>query len=268
VTAPELQRRLHFLARRLAAAQRRWRLFADGDRLLVAFSGGKDSLALLHVLAWWLPRSGLSCELAACHVEIAGAVGNAERRDALAAMAREAGVPLSFAAIDPVAATGGSRDLHPCFRCSRLRRRALLEVARDGGFDTIVLGHHLDDAAETVLMNLTARGDPTGLVPRRDYADGRIAVVRPLLLAAESELARVAALLPSPSLPPYACPLEADRADTSREKARAYLRSLGRRSRAARRHLLRLSLQAAGLTDGGRRPYPWTAEGTDDGTAR
>lgn len=245
------ERRLHFLARRVAAAQRRWRLLRDGDRVLVAFSGGQDSLALLHVLAWWLPRSGLRCELAACHVEIAGAAENAVRRVALADLAAGAGVPLAFAAFDPVAVVpaAGRRSLHPCFLCARARRRVLLEHALAGGFDAVALGHHLDDAAETVLMNLTARGDPAGLVPRREYAGGRVAVVRPLLLAARSELARLARELPPAALPPYACPLDADRAPTSRERARAYLRSLGRRARTARRHLLRVGLRAAGVPD-------------------
>lgn len=234
-----INRKVHWLARRIARAQREFALFQAGERVLVAFSGGKDSLALLHALPAWASGSGFRLGIEAVHVEVAGGVS---QRPALVAMASAAGVPLAFTSFAPDAAGPGpgGRVTHPCFRCARLRREALLRHAHDGGWQAIALGHHLDDDAETVLMNQIYQGSSKGLRPRRDYAGGALRLVRPLIMAEEREVADLARHLAPPAMG-CACPDGRPAPPHSaRQEMKAFLRGLGPRGRAAKRHLQRI----------------------------
>jgi len=236
---PIIDRKIHWLARRIARAQRQFALFEAGDRVLVAFSGGKDSLALLHALPAWAHGSALALTIEAVHVEV---VGGASHREALAAMAVGAGVPLAFTSFvpDPSGPGPDGRLTHPCFRCSRLRREALLRYALDGRWQALALGHHLDDDAETVLMNQVFQGVSKGLRPRRDYADGSVRVVRPLIMAEEREVAALARLL-APVAVACACPDgRSSPPHSARQQMKEFLRGLGPRGRAAKRHLQRI----------------------------
>jgi tRNA 2-thiocytidine biosynthesis protein TtcA len=237
-----LERKLHWLGKRLARAQREFGLFDPGDRVLVALSGGKDSLALLHALPLWASSAGLRLDLAAVHVAVAG---GPDRREELAALAAGASLPLHLTSFvpDPTGPGPRGRLTHPCFRCARLRREALLRFAVDGGWTKVALGHHLDDDAETVLMNLLHQGRVQGLAPRRPYFDGRVAVVRPLIMAAEAELAAVSRLLAVP-LATCTCPDgRPEPPDSARQRMKALLAGLGREALTAKRHLQRVGQQ-------------------------
>jgi tRNA 2-thiocytidine biosynthesis protein TtcA len=233
--AQKLSRSLHFLSRRLSAAQRRWGLIANGDRLLLGLSGGKDSITLLHLLREWRRSGPLDFALAALHVQREEAAGNAERHRLLAAHTSALQVELSIVTVPPANEAAGDRNIHPCFLCARHRREALLRHATAHGFGKIVLAHHLDDDAETVLMNLLFHGRLEGLAPQRSYAGGRIVLIRPLLLAEEKEIRRTAALLDFPCWT-CACP---DGEDSRRRQVKTFLQALGPRATAAKRRLVR-----------------------------
>lgn len=238
MNTPDLDRKLHWLSKRLSRAQREYSFFAQDDRVLVAFSGGKDSLALLHVLPVWARTVSLGLDIAAVHVEV---IGGVNRRDQLSEMANDAGVPLHFTSFEPDPAGPGpdGRETHPCFRCGRLRREALLRFAADGGWTKVALGHHLDDDAETVLMNLLHQGQVKGLAPVRSYFDGKVTIVRPLIMAEEKELAAVARLTGAP-LASCTCPDgRPEPPDSARQQMKAVLTGLGRQATEAKRHFQR-----------------------------
>jgi tRNA 2-thiocytidine biosynthesis protein TtcA len=241
---PVTHKKLHWLGKRIARAQREFDLLPAGARVLMAFSGGKDSLALLHALPAWMRGAGRDLELGAVHVEVAGAE---PRRARLAALASAAGLDLAFTAFAPDPAGPGpdGRVTHPCYRCGKLRREALVRFAADHGWTHVALGHHLDDDAETVLMNQLHRGVTQGLAPRREYFGGRVTLVRPLIMAEERELADVATLLGAETVS-CACPDgRTSPPHSARQEAKLFLRSLGARSTAAKRHLQRLGRAAA-----------------------
>jgi tRNA(Ile)-lysidine synthase TilS/MesJ len=132
-----------------------------------------------------------------------------------------------------------------CHRCARLRRQALCEEALRQSCQVLALGHHADDLAVTTLMNVLQHGRVETMPPVRDYFDGRLRLIRPLVLVPEAELARLAQAAGFPP-PPAACP----RAGMSRrELARELLQRAQSGFRDARGHLLRLGLSEAAAAE-------------------
>ena len=136
-------------------------LICPGDHVLAAFSGGPDSLCLLHVLT---ELSGeLKFKLSACHVNH-NLRGQASQRDSAWAseLARKWGIKLVTKNVD---VEGHSRRNKISLETSArgLRRAALLEAARTNKCNKIATGHNLDDQAETVLMHLIRGSGLSGL---------------------------------------------------------------------------------------------------------
>jgi tRNA(Ile)-lysidine synthase len=143
-----------------------------GERILVAVSGGPDSLALLHVLARLAPKHGFSLT---AHGVNHGLRPEAEAELELAQkLAGSLGVP--FARTNLQVAAGGNLQAR-----ARAARYGALEVARTAaGAHYIATAHHADDRAETVLLRLLRGAGPRGLAVLPARAGDRI---RPLLRA-------------------------------------------------------------------------------------
>jgi tRNA 2-thiocytidine biosynthesis protein TtcA len=228
-----LQKRLHFLLRRIKQVQRLWRIIDDGDRVLLGLSGGKDSMALLYLLRYWRKFSPERFEFAALHVEFTGIEGNAGKRILLSDHSRRFGASLDFAEIAFPETGEVSRPGFRCFRCSRARREALFSYAFNNGFNKVALAHHLDDAVETALMNLLYHSNLETMEPKVTFFDGCLTLIRPLLLAPEKELLRVSSLL---GFPFFNC-LCAQKDTTGRDKIREFIRSFGREAEAVKRNI-------------------------------
>lgn len=153
-------------------------LLRAGDRVVVACSGGPDSLALLHIL--WRLRPELGIELAAAHVDhqLRGTAGQADAcfvREFCAAL----GVPCSVAVVDvPACVRASGKSVEEAAR--ELRYRCLHRAAaRYGPLTKIAVGHNLDDQAETVLLHLLRGAASRGLAGMMPCTpDG---IIRPLL---------------------------------------------------------------------------------------
>jgi tRNA(Ile)-lysidine synthase len=150
---------------------------ARGSRLLVAVSGGPDSLALLHVLAELARTQRLSLVVAHLDHGVRGARGAADARF-VARRARTLGLPCAMGALP----AGGPAD-EATLR--RQRHAFLARAARAHGCDAIALGHTADDQAETVLLRIVRGTGVRGLAAMR-ARNGR--VVRPLLFARRAEV--------------------------------------------------------------------------------
>ena len=160
------------------------RAFPDlvGRRLLVALSGGRDSVALLHLLA----RSGLGLELEVAHVHhhARGAEADGDERFC-SDLAAELGLPFHRADLEPDPRPAEGREAG----WRRQRYRALLELASGCGAAAVATAHHRDDIAEGVLVQLLRGAGPralAGIAPRG--AGGRL--VRPLLPWRRDEITR------------------------------------------------------------------------------
>lgn len=151
-------------------------MLAPGQTVLVAFSGGPDSTALLHAL--WQLRDRLQIAVATCHVHhgLRGAEADADAAHA-AAFARGLVVSHLEKQAD-VPAVVEERKLSVEAAAREVRYALLEEAAAEAGAQRIATGHTADDQAETVLMNLLRGAGPGGLsgIP---WVRGRI--IRPLL---------------------------------------------------------------------------------------
>lgn len=174
-------RRRHLPGRVLEHCRARG-LLADGDRVLVAVSGGADSMVLLDCLV--AIRSALRLELVVGHVDHGLRAGSAADAEAVAAHAKSLGLSCESVAVDVRAAAPRGATLEQAAR--EARYAALHRMADAVGAGRIATGHTRTDQAETVLMRLIRGTGPLGLggvAPHR--AD---AVVRPLLCAGRDEV--------------------------------------------------------------------------------
>jgi tRNA 2-thiocytidine biosynthesis protein TtcA len=203
-----------------------YRLIEEGDRILVAVSGGKDSYTLLDLLCAARRKAPVRFDLVACHLD-QGQPGHdpARLRTWLAGL----GVPFEIVREDTFSSvvTGAERDRQAiyCRLCSRLRRGILYTTAERLGCGKIALGHHRDDGLETLLLNLFFAGRLQAMPARYTTNDGKLEVIRPLIECGEREIAVLAAAEEYPILP---CRLCGSQGDSKRDAVRRLLEGLER----------------------------------------
>jgi tRNA 2-thiocytidine biosynthesis protein TtcA len=169
-------------------AVRYYDLIADGDRIAVAVSGGKDSLCLLYLLKERLRWVPISYELAAIHLDL-GFEGSQPEK--VGTFCRELGVPFHLEQTDfGLRAHGPLNRENPCFLCAWLRRKRLFELSRCLNFTKLALGHNKDDIIETLFLNLCYSGEMATMVPKQPLFGGRLTLIRPLALLEERQIAK------------------------------------------------------------------------------
>jgi tRNA 2-thiocytidine biosynthesis protein TtcA len=195
------------------------RLIADGDRIMVAVSGGKDSYALLTLLRALQKRAPVRFELLAVHVD-QGHPGYDGRP--LTDWLRAGGYPFEVLREDTYSVVTEKipEGKTYCSLCSRLRRGILYTAATRLGCSKIALGHHRDDALETLLLNLFFAGKLASMPARLVSDDGAHVVIRPLIYCAEATLARFAEERAFPILP---CNLCGSQSQAQRRQIKALL---------------------------------------------
>ena len=200
----ELERLTRDLGRDLGRCVKDYSLLSEGDRVMVCLSGGKDSYTLLSLLERLRRRAKLEFSLLAVHLD-QGQPGYDGRP--LEAYLATLDIPHRIIREDTysVVKENVPEGKTYCSLCSRLRRGVLYNVAQELGCTKIALGHHRDDAIETLLLNLMFTGSMRAMPPKLISDDGRNIVIRPLAYAAEKTIARYAQLMEFPILPCNLC---------------------------------------------------------------
>jgi tRNA 2-thiocytidine biosynthesis protein TtcA len=182
----------------------RWKLVQPGDKLMVAVSGGKDSYTLLDLLWEAKQRAPFSFDIVAVHLD-QGQPGYDGAP--LFGWLKESGIPFEIIREDTysIVKQGTKEGQAYCFLCSRLRRGILYSQAERLGCNKIALGHHRDDALETMLMNLCYAGKLQAMPARYTTDDQRFVVVRPLIDCAEKDILAFAGERGYPILPCNLC---------------------------------------------------------------
>lgn len=163
-------------------------LIEDGDRVAVGVSGGKDSVALLQTLVSLSRYSERKFSLTALVIDPRfGGVDTDYTTlisfcDSLSLNAYVRRSNLSEVIFDI------RNESNPCSLCARMRRGMLHDMAKEAGCEKIALGHHMDDAVETLFLNLFHQGRLESFRPKTYLSRKNITVIRPLVLCSEDEL--------------------------------------------------------------------------------
>lgn len=157
-------------------------LEGSNNKIAVALSGGKDSLTLLYLLKAISGRGFPELEISAIHVGGEYTCGAGVNENFLFAICKELEVPLLIRR-----STKTLENLE-CYSYSRERRSLLFEAAKSIGAHTIAFGHHRDDNAQTLLMNLFQKGEFAGLLPKIKMHHYDVTIIRPLIHISEEDV--------------------------------------------------------------------------------
>jgi tRNA(Ile)-lysidine synthase TilS/MesJ len=227
-----------FLQKSVSRACKEFDLLAEGDRVAVAVSGGKDSRALLQLLLRHRRKVPYHYDLLALHV-VGTAAGFPDLRPVLEPWFQDLGVEYRFPLLDLPPDEPLPLD---CFRCSWNRRRALFTAAVKQSCNKLALGHHADDAAATTLLNLLFTGRLETMAPSVSFFDGKVTLIRPLIYVPEKETARYGQALGFPGH--AACPQDLI---SKRARMKALLRQFGRDQKQIRANLWRAARRTMGF---------------------
>lgn len=183
---------MQILMSRMRAAMERYDMIVPGDRVAVGVSGGKDSLALLKGLAELRRFYPAPFEVVALTAD-PGFFGKEADYSAVQELCDELGVEYIIRRTELYKVIFETRkESNPCSLCARMRRGILHDMTKAAGCNKLALGHHMDDAAETFMMNLLSGGTIGSFRPVTYLSRKDLTVIRPMIFATEKEVAAAA----------------------------------------------------------------------------
>lgn len=206
----------------MRSACQQYDMIKDGDRIAVGVSGGKDSLALLAAMANLRIFYPAKFELVAITLDPRFGGEDADY-SAVEELCKKLDVEYIIKRTQLAEVIFDIRkESNPCSLCARMRRGALHDAAKAAGCNKIALGHHLDDVAETFIMNLFNGGTLDCFMPVTYLSRKDIYMIRPMIFARESDCARVCR---KENLPIVKSKCPAD-GTTERQEVKEFLSSL------------------------------------------
>ncbi len=207
--------------RKVGKAIHRYHLLSHGDTVMVAVSGGADSLVMLYYLCQWKKKAPISFDIVPVYLEMG--YNRDKTWPALKGHFSSLGLPfyLEETEIAPYAHSDKNQGKSPCFLCSWNRRKRLFELTQTLGCNKIALGHNLDDLIETFFINMFYSGEMSTMLPRQEMFKGVITIIRPLALVEKEKIERLSRLIGLP-----VCENECPSASKSKRKGIRQLLSL------------------------------------------
>lgn len=206
-------------------------MIARGERVAVGVSGGKDSLMLLRALAVYSRFESKPFDVVAITLKTSESFDESPIR----ALCEQMHVPYHVEKCDLMHELFDVRKAeNPCALCARIRRGALLRMARQLGCSKLALGHHREDAEETLLMSVLYEARLHTFQPVTFMQDSGVTVIRPMIYAPEREIIHLAKKLQVPVVK-NPCPVDGH---TTRQEMKELLEALTRRYPRAKEYLL------------------------------
>jgi tRNA 2-thiocytidine biosynthesis protein TtcA len=210
------------VSKKVGAAIADYDMLKDGDKILLAISGGKDSVSLLKLFQYRQTFIPIHIDIMAVHIDM-GIPGFPV--DQLEQYFLREKVPYHVEKIDILQGKEW-KDIN-CFWCSWNRKKCLFELAEKFGFNKIAVGHHMDDIIETTLLNMFYNGEISTMKPKQEFFQGKFHIIRPLAYVKESEIARLVSKEKILQIDEFACP-QNDR--SKRKMIKEWLQALSRQN--------------------------------------
>ena len=173
-----------------------YHMIEAGDRIAVGVSGGKDSLTLLTVLAALRAYYPKPFALEALSIDMG--LGGMDFAP-VEALCRELDVPFTIRHTEIGKIIFDYRkEKNPCSMCAKMRRGALNDLILEHGCNKVALGHHFDDAVETMLMSLLYEGRIGCFEPVTYLSRTGVTQIRPMLYVGEQAIEHFAARMQLP----------------------------------------------------------------------
>ena len=216
------------------AAVDKYNMIEAGDKIAVGVSGGKDSLALLYALAKLRDFYPKPFSLVAVTLDYQFN-GVAEDYTAIETLCKELQVEYIVRRTNLWEVIFKTRkEKNPCSLCAKMRRGLLHDTAVANGCNKVALGHHLDDAAETFLMNLLNGGKIGCFSPVSYLSNKKLYLIRPLIFAYEKDVAAAARRANLPVVKSR-CPMDKE---SNRQNMKELLKSLEKDYPAVRKKIV------------------------------
>jgi tRNA(Ile)-lysidine synthase TilS/MesJ len=199
-----------------------YHMIEDGDRIAVGVSGGKDSSCLIHCLHLYKMFSKKNFDVIGIYVDLGF---GQQHMDEVIEYFRPYDIPIYVVETqiyDILKLHLDKEDRIECSLCAKLRKGALVNAAKAHGCNKIALGHHSDDAVETLFMNMINGGRLATFKPKMLLERSGVTMIRPLVYAYEHDISRMADKLEMP-VSKNACP---NSGHTERQAMKDMLNSL------------------------------------------
>ncbi|MBO7344348.1 MAG: tRNA 2-thiocytidine(32) synthetase TtcA [Clostridia bacterium] len=174
----------------------KYKMIADGDKIAVGVSGGKDSVTLLKLLAEYKRFSPERFDLIAITVDL-NFTDNPTDYTPLKELCKELGVEYYIEKTDIGKIVFDVRkESNPCALCSKMRKGALNNLAKEKGCNKVALGHHADDLIDTLLLSLFHEGRLSTFAPKTYLDKIDLTLIRPMIMTKETNVISYSKTLP------------------------------------------------------------------------
>ena len=191
-------------------ANKIFKMIENNDRIAVGISGGKDSMSLLFALSLYKKRLkedlGWNIEIIGIHLKLNLCAVDYEQ---IIDFWKNNGVEfiVEHTKIGEILKENMKKDKLQCSLCSKMKKAALIDAAKRLNCNKVAMGHHADDAIETLFMNMINEGRIATFKPKMFLDRSKIMFIRPLILCRENDIKRNAKKINIPIIP-CGCPME------------------------------------------------------------
>jgi tRNA 2-thiocytidine biosynthesis protein TtcA len=182
---------LNTVKRTAGKAINKFSMIGEGDHVLAAISGGKDSFVMMDVLSERRKHIPIDYKITALHVNVEN-IGydiDINYYEKLCASLNVEFITINTSYVDE--SKGGKSA---CYLCSLHRRKILFDYMKKNTCSKLALGHHMDDAVETLFMNMTFNGQISSMPGKLSMFNGEFDIIRPLILLRNDDIQKYAVI--------------------------------------------------------------------------